>query len=264
LNTSSTDFEESMLIFSIDVDVGSKALGEINRGENDMNVRKSISEYRLGEIEELALPLFVEMFNYFEIPVTFAVRGQLAEAENTVFDMLKSPVKHDIAAHGYYHRKFTSLTRNEAMNELCMISTSMKKLGIKPQTFIFPANRVAYLDLLENHKYKCYRGYGDFLRDCMKVEKIGKLYNIHPSLYISHLAQFTLAKRILNISVAKKLPLHIWFHLWNFGQSEGDMRRSINSFFVPLVSYAKKLEEKGLLAFETMLSAAEKAEKSGS
>ena len=52
--------EKSMLIISIDVDVGSRQLGIINGGKNDANVNNCFSEYRVGELEETAFPSFVE------------------------------------------------------------------------------------------------------------------------------------------------------------------------------------------------------------
>lgn len=254
--------ENGILIISVDVDVGSRELGVINRGKNDANVNRHISEYRVGKIEEAALPLFVEIFDCFEVPVTFAVRGQLTEVNNSVIPLLlKSSVKHDIGTHGYYHRKFTNLSRNEAKNELNMISFGMKKFGIVPKSFVFPVNSVAHLDLLQKYGYKCYRGYGDFMKDCMYIEKYGRLYNIHPSLYIDRHTQFTFLKKILDISTTKKLPLHIWFHLWNFGETKGSIHRTIDKVFYPLLKYAKKKEESGSLDVETMLSATEKVKK---
>ncbi|HIH97123.1 MAG TPA: polysaccharide deacetylase family protein, partial [Thermoplasmata archaeon] len=128
--------ENGMFIISIDVDVGNKELGVINEGKNDANINRYISEYLIGEIEERALPLFVDLFNDFETPVTFAIRGQLTEVNNSILGLLlKSSVKHDIGAHGYYHREFTNLSRNEADNELNMISVGMKKFGINPRSF---------------------------------------------------------------------------------------------------------------------------------
>jgi len=254
--------ENGMFIISIDVDVGSRELGVINRGENDANVNDRISEYRVGEIEELALPLFVDLFNYFETPVTFAIRGQLTEVDDSILkSLLNCSVKHDIGAHGYYHKRFKNLSHNEAENELNMISVGMKKFGITPRSFVFPRNSVAHLDLLEKYGYKCYRSYGDFMRDCMYIEKQGQLYDIHPSLYIDQGTSFTVLKKILDISTAKELPFHVWFHLWNFGETKESMQRSINNVFFPVLKYAKKKEKSSLLTFETMLSATEKVEK---
>ena len=255
--------EKSMFIISIDVDVGDRELGLTNRGKNDANVssRTHIGEYQVGETEEIALPLLVETLNDVEIPVTFAVRGQLTEVNNSILELLlKSSVKHDIGAHGYYHKEFRNLSQNEAEDELKMISAGMKKFGITPRSFVFPRNSVAHLNLLEKYGYKCYRGYGDFMNDCMYIEKQDQLYNIHPSLFLDQYVSSLFLRNILDISVAKKLPFHAWSHLWNLGETKESIQQSISNRLIPLIKYAKKKEKKGLLSFETMLSAALKVE----
>jgi len=255
--------ENGMFIISIDVDAGDKELGVINKGKNDAYVHPYISEYSVGEIEERALPLFVDLFNDFEIPVTFAMRGQLTEVDNPILELLlKSPVKHNIGSHGYYHRRFKNLSHKEAENELNMISVGMKKFGIFPRSFVFPSNSVAHLDLLEKYGYKCYRGYGDFMNDCMYIEKQGQLYNIHPSLFLKppQCMSSIFLKKILDISITKKLPFHIWFHPWNFGETKESIQRTINKGFISLFKYAKQKEKSGMLTLETMLSATEKIE----
>jgi hypothetical protein len=141
-----------------------------------------------------------------------------------------------------------------------MISQGMERFGITPRTFVFPANCIAHLDLLEKYGYSCYRGYGNFIADTMCIEKQGELYNIHPSLYVDKYTKPIFLRKILDISTAAKLPFHLWFHLWNFGEGK-DIQRSIEDIFLPLLDYAKKKEENGMLTFETMLSAAERVEK---
>jgi peptidoglycan/xylan/chitin deacetylase (PgdA/CDA1 family) len=254
--------EKGMFIISVDVDVGSRELGVINKGKNDENIVRQMSEYRVGEIDEVAFHSFFEAFNEFEIPVTFAIRGQLTEVNNSILDFLLQPsVEHDIGAHGYYHREFTNLSRNEAENELNLISEGMKKFDIIPRSFVFPRGGVAHLDLLERYGYKCYRGVGDFMNDCMYIEKQGRLYNVHPSLYFDQSISSMILKKILDLAIAKKLPFHIWFHLWNFGETKRSIRRTINKVFYPLLNYARKKEKSGLLDVETMLSATEKVKK---
>jgi len=253
---------KGMLIVSIDVDVGNKEVGVINKGKNDANVNRYISEYLVGEIEERALPLIIDFFNDLEIPVTFAIRGQLFEVDASILELLlKSPVKHDIGAHGYYHRDFTNLSNIEADKELNMISVAMKKFGITSRSFIFPKNGVAHLDLLEKYGYKCYRGYGNFMNDSMYINKCGKLYDIHPSLFIGQSISPMFPKKIINISIKRKLPFHVWFHPWDLGETKESIQKSINKVFSPLFKYAKKKERRGVLTFETMLSAAQKVEK---
>jgi hypothetical protein len=256
--------EKGMFIISIDVDVGNRELGVINGGKNDKNVNNSISEYRIGEIDEIAFPLFNSTFANLQIPVTFAIRGQLTELKHSILEsLLDSPVKHDIGAHGYYHRTFSDLSSVEAENELTMISQGMKNFGIIPRSFVFPKNRVAHLDLLEKFGYKCYRSLGNLMSDGMYVEKRGQLYNICPSLYIDARSYSSpiFVKKILDIAISKKLSFHIWFHLWNFGQTKESIHKNLRRMLFPIFKYAKKREKNGDLTFETMLSAAEKMEK---
>lgn len=253
--------ENGALITSIDVDVGSKEVGVINKGENDANVNNFLSEYSLGEIEERALPLFLDFFNSLEIPVTFALRGQLTEVSVPVLEpLLESNIKHDIGSHGYSHRVFPVLSRTEAESELEMISVGMKKFGIVPRSFVFPKNKVAHLSLLEKYGYRCYRSSSDFRTDAMRVERHGQLYDIHPSFYLGQSISPIFLRKILDLVVTRKLPFHVWFHLWNFGETSSLIRKNIDNVLSPLFKYAKKKEKSGMLTFETMLSTAEKVE----
>ncbi|MFX0126324.1 MAG: polysaccharide deacetylase family protein [Candidatus Hodarchaeota archaeon] len=251
--------ENAMFITSIDVDVGNKELGLINQGKNDTNVHDLLSEFSVGDIEERVLPLFVNFFNDLEIPVTFAIRGQLAEVDGAILDLLmESPIKHDIGSHGYFHMPFPNLSSSEAEKELYRTSMGMRKFGITPRSFVFPKNQAAHLDLLEKYGYKCYRGSSNFLNDDMYVEKHGQLYNIHPSFYLGHSMNPIFLKGIIDISVKNRLPFHVWFHPWNFGKTKESIQRSISKVFSPLFRYAKKKEENGLMTFETMLSITKK------
>jgi peptidoglycan/xylan/chitin deacetylase (PgdA/CDA1 family) len=262
LKKSRTQFEKGMLIVSVDVDVGNKELGILNRGRNDKNISSNLSEYLIGEIEERALLTFINLFNNFEVPVTFGIRGQLMEVDCSTLILIRdSPVRHDIGAHGYSHKSFTSLSRSEAEEELKKIHDEMEKFNIEPKSFVFPRNNVAHLDLLVKHRYKCYRGPGGFLKDCMRIERRDPLFNVCPSLYISQGLNSDLLKRILDISITRKLPFHIWFHLWNFGQEDKQIQRNVNKILIPMLDYAKRKEQNGVLTFETMLSATRKAEK---
>lgn len=251
--------EKSMLIFSNDIDVGSPELGIINKGLRDADINWSLSEYDVGRIEEISIPKIVEVFDNYKVPMSLAVRGQLTEVQSKVLDvLLSSKGNHDIGAHGYYHTQFTNITSEEAENELCMISDGMEKYGISPRTFIFPRNCVAHLDLLEKHGYLCYRGHGDLFEDRMLIEKRGGLFNVHPSMYITQHSSPFFLKKILDISISKKLPLHVWFHFFNIGQNEKEVSLTARKLFAPVLSYAREKQEKGLLTFETMLSAAQK------
>jgi hypothetical protein len=248
--------EKGMLIMSVDVDVGNKELGIVNKGMNDSNVNKNLSEYSIGVIEELALPMFLSLLEGFEIPVTFAIRGQWLEVPNHTLDcLLESPVKHDIGGHGYYHRRFKYLSQIEADSELAMIHAVMNRSNLTPKSFIFPANSIAHLDLLTKYGFKYYRERGGFSKDGMYIRRHGQLWDVHPSLYIDRHSSFPVLGKILDLCVCRKLPFHMWFHLWNFGKTEDQIQSRLKNLFIPFLQYAKNQATNGRLAFETMASA---------
>jgi peptidoglycan/xylan/chitin deacetylase (PgdA/CDA1 family) len=254
--------DSGSLIISIDVDVGSSKLGELNKGGNDRNVNKLFTEREIGAVEEHALPLFIRTFEEFEVPATFALRGELLDIDSSFLNLLlASSVKHDIGVHGYSHKAFTHLSWDEADDELKMASYAMRKFGIVPRSFIFPKNMVNHLDLLVKHGYKCFRSIGGIMHDCMYIEKKGDLYDIHPSLYLDQGVRPTLLKKILDIAVKKKTPLHIWFHMWNFGNETDMIQAAIDTAIRPLLKHAWKRKQQGLLRFETMISATEEVER---
>lgn len=258
---SDVQLENSMLITSVDVDVGNKMLGVLNRGKNDRNVNDSISEYLVGKIEEQSLPLIIDFFDAFEIPATFAIRGQLLEVDTSILEsLLESPIRHDIGSHSYYHRDFRGLSYDEADSELKIVSAAMRKFKITPKSFVFPKNHVAYLDLLEKYGCKCYRGYGNFMNDGMYIRKHGQLYDVHPSLSIGDCTNAMLIKKIIDLSSKNRLPFHVWFHPWNLGLNRKSILTRIRRVFFPLFTYAKSKEKEGVLTIETMVSAAEKTE----
>lgn len=256
---SKTEFETAMLIISIDVDVGSKRLGLLNRGMNDRYVNDRVGEYQIGAAEETALPLFITLFDSLSIPVTIALRGQLLElGKDALAPMFQTKVKHDVGLHGYSHSSFTDLSLEEAEKELKRSSVLMNQLGIVPQSFVFPRNKVAHLNLLAKYGYKCYRERGGLKSDGMYIKEINKLYDIHPSLHVGPGANHILLEKILDLGISKKLPFHVWFHLWSFGYDEELIENSIATLFLPFLRYARKKVDAGELSFETMLSSINK------
>lgn len=243
------------LITSIDIDVGCKSIGKRNKGRNDTNVHEYMSESRIGEVEKKIVPLLNKLFIDLEIPVTFAIRGQLTEIENSILDLLlKSPIDYDIGAHGYYHRTFTSLSETEAQNELKLISKGMNKFGIKPRSFVFPRNQIAHLPLLEKFGYKCYREKSSLIKDKMCINKVGQLYDVHPSFHLGCTYNPIFLDKIIELAVVNKLPFHIWFHPRDLYETRGSTGAFIRHVLFPLYKYAKKKEDQGLLTIETMHS----------
>jgi peptidoglycan/xylan/chitin deacetylase (PgdA/CDA1 family) len=252
-----SEFEVASLIISIDVDVGSSEVGVKNGGLNDRNVNDFLTECAVGKIEEQIIPLLLQTFNEFQFPVTFALRGQLTEVENSIFNrILESSIDHEIAAHGYYHRTFTSLSQFEADEELKLISAGMKKFGVTPKSFVFPRNKVSHLKLLKRHGYLSFRAPGTLLRDGMYVRNCEGLFDVHPSLFSDFCSPF-FSKKIINLAVKYKAPLHVWFHPWNLGHTPKAAAERIAKGLVPLIEHAREKKKQGVLKFETMYSIAQ-------
>jgi len=246
-----------MLVTSIDVDVGNRVLGEVNKGKNDKNVHDHLSEYAIGKTEEVVVPLLIDFFDEIGVPVTFALRGQLLDVEASMVERLKSsPVKHEIASHSYHHKRFSQLDRSEADAELQMVAYAMNRFSITPKSFVFPRNDIAHLNLLEKHRYICYRGGGGLLHDRMSIRRSGRLYDVHASLYLDKSASPGIMHKIIDLCVSRRLPLHVWFHPWNFGENEVVLLGSIRNVLSPFYEYAQEKMQIGLLSFETMSSAA--------
>ena len=247
----------AMVIISIDVDVGTPELGRLNKGYNDLNVHKQRTEYEVGMVDRLALPIFLDLFDKLGVPATFALRGQIVEIEDSGIEpLLQTSVNHDIGAHGYYHRKFKYLTHRDAENMLQLTSDGLARFGIVPRSFVFPANSVNHLDLLEKFGYQCYRGLNGLTKDSMALKKTGNLVNVCPSFYLQQNTSPVILAKILDLAISRKLPFHIWFHLWNMGQKKPEIEMNIRRVLLPFLVYAKRRQQKGHLTFETMLSAA--------
>jgi hypothetical protein len=257
-----TSLRESMMIISIDIDAGSKMLGYINNGKNDTAVNNHHSESIIGQIEETALPLFVELLEDMGISATFAVRGQLLDCcEGSIDCLIDSSVVHDIGSHGYSHKQFCDLSSDEAESEIRKTTEAIKKLGITPHSFIFPRNAVAHLDILEKYGYKCFRSNGGLRHDAMQIKRVGNIHNVFPSMLLDQNTDISIAKQLLNIAIGKKAPLHLWFHLWNFGSDERSLKLNLENRLKPFLQYAQETRNQGLLSFETMDTAVKQFEK---
>jgi peptidoglycan/xylan/chitin deacetylase (PgdA/CDA1 family) len=221
-----------------------------------------MSEREVGVLEEQSLPMLISMFEELELPVTFAIRGQLLEVDESIPKrLIKSPVKFDLASHGYYHRVFSGLTRIEAEHELSMVQEKMNNLQNNPTSFIFPKNHINHLDLLEKHGYRAFRGAGGSYRDDVRITKVGGLYDVHASLFLTKSANPRLLSKLLDVTIKRKLPFHVWFHPKDLGNTNAEMEKSIQRVYRPFFKKARDNQKMSLLRIETMSSVVEMMER---
>lgn len=258
LRRGEAELKKGAVLFSIDVDVGHEDVGVRNQGRNDTNVSDIMSERQVGKIEQMALPLILDSFDNFEIPVTLALRGQLFDVSPaTAQAVISRSGDYDIGVHGYYHKSFAKLTHQEALREFEMLREAMQNFRLEPKSFVFPRNAIAHLDLLRAFDYLCFRGMGGFARNLMHVERTYGLWNVHPTAFVHSRSNILALRRVVDISLQRKLPAHLWFHPWNFGSNSSDVRKHVDNVLSPLLAHIRRLDDEGRIAVSTMKGIAE-------
>lgn len=151
---------------------------------------------RKGKEVRKAIPTLLNLFEKYEIPVTWAIVGHLflesCEKEtcitwknmnkynyrkkwyndpysnidqNPLFygkdiveEILSNPLNHEIGYHSFSHPRFTEIPREMAENEIKEAKKIEKEWGIKLKVFVFPGDEIAHVDILKENGFKIYRG----------------------------------------------------------------------------------------------------------
>ena len=94
-----------------------------------------------------------------------------------VVETLKSrDSRHEIAFHGYTHRLFDRLSKDEARFEIQEWLKLAKRKNIVPQTVIFPQGKIDHLDLFQEAGFICYRG-KEVMQPVLSIPLLGKVLN---------------------------------------------------------------------------------------
>jgi len=134
----------------------------------------------------------LDLFDRFEIPATWAVVGhlfleecdgiheehptldswfarergewrsrpELRFAQGLIDELMKADVGHEIGCHSFSHVDFGApeMSREIAVAEVQASLAAARQRGISLQSFVFPRNNVAHLDVLAASSFTCYRG----------------------------------------------------------------------------------------------------------
>jgi len=245
--------DASTVIFSVDVDVGNEQVGQVNHGKNDANVSDTMSEKQVGLIEQIALPLILDVLDSFDIPVTFAMRGQLFDVSpETVESVTERSLRHDVGGHGYFHRSIGTLTAHEAYLEFKMLDDAMRRNGLEPESFVFPRESISYLGILASFGYSCFRARGGFPRNRMFADNAQGLWRLYPTLFINDATKPNLVNKIIDICASKASPAHFWFHPSDFGHQRIDVESALAIVLKPILAHISKLRLEGKMMVNTM------------
>lgn len=242
-------------IFCISID------HELLWGRRNINYEKYINNVKK---EREIITRILNLFKNYKIPATWAVVGKILEDGDKLWhgkdtiEQIKKVEGQELAYHSYSHKIITTISKKEALIEI--------KKGKIGTTFIFPQNKVAYLDLLKEHGYTAYRG-----KDKHKIELLlpsvppvydpiirNGLVNIPGSLYfvssrgLRKFIPFGLRylKSVLGIknAIKQKGIFHLWFHPIDFTNNSELLLIELEM----ILKYASNLKKQGLLDIQSM------------
>ena len=95
---------------------------------------------------------------WYEDPYTDINRDPLFYGRDIIEKILSSSINHEIGYHSFSHVVFTEIPREIAEGEVKEAKKIEKEWGIKFKSFVFPQNKVAYVDVLKENEFKIYRG----------------------------------------------------------------------------------------------------------
>jgi peptidoglycan/xylan/chitin deacetylase (PgdA/CDA1 family) len=261
------ELEQGVLLISIDVEF---AWGFADILETDI-ARKYISI--IGKRSRRNMREVLKISENLNVPMTFGFVGKLLlddetsrtsiwHAKDIFQNVLDSKVDHEIACHSFSHIDFSKCTREEAIRDISMCKKIMRSLGIDPLSFLYPRNRLGYLDVLEKEGFKTFRFKIDykylgipiiqlFNQTLSLPIKVGGLVAIPSNLlfqsskFISSTAILFATLKALREASAKRRVLHLAFHDY--------LESNVLIYYLSyILKYAKKLERKGLIRIKTM------------
>ena len=114
----------------------------------------------------------VELFERYDIPVTWAVVGHLLErrpdrpdsevpawyAPDVIDAIRGSRVEHEIGSHSFGHVYFAELSRDEAEADLARMRDVHQRHDLSYESFVFPRNMVAHEGALARAGVRVFRG----------------------------------------------------------------------------------------------------------
>lgn len=189
----------------------------------------------------------------YEVPISWGICGILALNESEIFKQIRSStVLHDLGVHTFTHTDFSSseCTNNIAKDEIfkCIEVLKGKK---RPVTFIFPWNRLGHLPLLREYGFVAYRG--NKTAKLAYPYKVQQLWDVHGTYYLVERSaeEVSVLPGLLDSAISYGCVLHLWSHPWDMS-IDGNVEKFMEKVLDPLLSYAAKKKNDGLLWICTM------------
>lgn len=243
-------------------------------GRHDLDYTPFISRARR---ERDVVNRLLKVLDKYKSPATWAVVGELftPETDEEDSDLWHSPdiIKsirevdgQEIASHSFSHPEFPKLSREEAVREIEKSVKVAKELGIKLESFVFPRNKVAHMDVLKKFGFLSFRGkdsrawemvaptqppvYKPFI-DSGLVNIPGSLYFVSARgirRYIPSLLRKLKARAGIDRVIAQGNVFHLWTHPTDFTDNTDSLIRD----FDDILRYANEKRKEGQLDIKSM------------
>ena len=151
-------------------------------------------------LEREIVDKLINIFNTYEIPVTWATVAALIDQKNKMINIgdkkawyapdiiekiIDTKINHLIASHSYAHPNFKESTETEIIEDFEKAEYFFKSIGLSPNVLVFPRNQVAHLSILKKFNYKFYRSIDkSWYKEISKFNLlIGKIANINDKIF---------------------------------------------------------------------------------
>lgn len=219
-------FNKAILNFSIDIELIDKRVAERSR---------RIFDKLISLVKEHSMSL------------TWAVMGNINSVSLSfpyILENISSVPNQEMASHSFSHPDFTSLNKQEAINDIKNSIRCFNERGLSPRTFIFPWNKAGHREEVRRAGFESYRGYSSqtIHRDKEGLIVFSADLCLNPSGFTS--------KEIISLidgAVRYKILINFFTHLMEF-ESESELEY----FLKPVFLHIKRCEGDGLLEMLSM------------
>lgn len=241
-------------IFCISIDL------ELLWGRKDLDT-KNFENY--VKKERIVIKKLLFLFKKYNIQATWATVGKLNEdgdllwSGKDILSWIQKDKNQEIGSHSYSHEIFDKITKDVAENEI---------KNFRKKSFVFPRNKINYLNLLKKYGFKSYRAKDQSEYELLipRIPPVANpktkngLIEIPSSMYfvstrgfrkyIPYGLRYLKSKIGINKAIKNKQIFHIWFHPMDFSVNTSSL---INEFEEILI-YANKMRREGKLEIKNM------------
>jgi peptidoglycan/xylan/chitin deacetylase (PgdA/CDA1 family) len=149
-----------------------------------------------------------------EVPATFFTTGEVARrSPATVREIVERG--HELGCHGDLHRRFDSLDREDARQEIANSTRTLRDFthvtSFRAPNLAFPNE---YLPLLEEADYRLDSSQARYKTRCAKIARVGTLLRVPASVTSSLLRLPWVLRRLIFSRLAD--PVVLFVHPWEF------------------------------------------------